>query len=83
MRASGTLTGRHLDDRASTTAPRRPRLVDRIIYGSDGPQSPGFVETYLERTVAAMAAADYTADEARAVLAGSFARVFNVPVPEL
>jgi len=30
-----------------------------------------------------MAAADDTADEARAVLAGSFARVFNVPVPEL
>ena len=62
---------------------REAGLVDRIIYGSDGPQSPGFVESYLERTVAAMAAADYSADEARAVLAGNFARVFNITVPEL
>jgi len=62
---------------------REAGLVDRIIYGSDGPQSPGFVEEYLERTVAAMEAADYSVDEARAVLAGNFARVFAVPVPEL
>jgi len=62
---------------------REAGLVDRIIYGSDGPQSPGFVAEYLERTLAAMTAANYTADEARAVLAGNFARVFAVPAPEL
>jgi predicted TIM-barrel fold metal-dependent hydrolase len=62
---------------------REAGLVDRIIYGSDGPQSPGFVAEYLERTVAAMEAADYSADEARAVLAGNFARIFKVPAPEL
>lgn len=52
-------------------------LVDRVIYGSDGPQSPGFVAGYLERTVAAMEAAEYSADEARAVLSGNFLRVFG------
>ncbi len=58
---------------------REAGLVDRIIYGSDGPQSPGFVKDYLTRTVAAMRATGYTAEEAQAVLAGNFARVFNVP----
>lgn len=58
---------------------REAGLVDRIIYGSDGPQSPGFVKDYLSRTVQAMHATGYTADEAAAVLAGNFARVFNVP----
>lgn len=56
-------------------------LVDRVLYGSDGPQSPGFVADYLERTVAAMRSAGYTTDEMRAVLAENFARVFAVPVP--
>ncbi len=62
---------------------REAGLVDRIIYGSDGPQSPGFVEEYLGRTVAAMRSAGYTKEEMRAVLAGNFARVFAVPVPTL
>ena len=43
---------------------REAGLVDRIIYGSDGPQSPGFVKDYLSRTVQAMRATGYTADEA-------------------
>lgn len=57
-------------------------VVDRIIYGSDGPQSPGFVRDYLERTVEAMQRADYSVDEMRAVLSGNFARVFGVTVPQ-
>jgi len=57
-------------------------LVDRIIYGSDGPQSPGFVKTYMEKTVAAMHDAGYTKDEAAAVLAGNFGRVFGVTIPK-
>jgi predicted TIM-barrel fold metal-dependent hydrolase len=74
-------TGEHLPRALARI--RAAGLVDRVIYGSDGPQSPGFVADYLERTVAAMRAADYTADEMRAVLAGNFARVFAVPVPPL
>lgn len=62
---------------------REAGLVDRIIYGSDGPQSPGFVAEYLQRTVAAMEAAGYSVEEARSVLVGNFARVFKVPAPEL
>jgi len=52
-------------------------VIDRVIYGSDGPQSPGFVGTYLGRTVTAMEGADYSADEIRAVLSGNFVRVFG------
>lgn len=54
-------------------------VTDKIIYGSDGPQSPGFVGRYLERTLGAMEASDYTADEAAAALDGNFARVFGLP----
>ncbi len=53
-------------------------LVDRTIYGSDGPQSPGFVKTYSERTAYALTEAGYSADEAAAVFSGNFARVFGV-----
>ena len=59
---------------------REAGVVDRIIYGSDGPQSPGFVKDYLARTVEAMRAAGYTAAEAEAVLSGNFARNFGVSV---
>jgi predicted TIM-barrel fold metal-dependent hydrolase len=59
---------------------REAGVVDRIIYGSDGPQSPGFVKDYLGRTVEAMRAAGYTAAEAEAVLSGNFARNFGVSV---
>jgi predicted TIM-barrel fold metal-dependent hydrolase len=74
-------TGQNL--RAAYTRMREADLVDRIIYGSDGPQSPGFVAEYLERSLAAMKAAGYTVDDTRAVLAGNFARVFAVPEPTL
>jgi len=60
---------------------REAGLVDRVIYGSDGPQSPGFVARYLDSTVAAMRAADYSRDEMAAVLAGNFVRVFGVEEP--
>lgn len=53
--------------------------VDRVIYGSDGPQSPGFVKEYLERTITAMERAGYSLDEIEAVLGKNFLRVFNVP----
>jgi microsomal dipeptidase-like Zn-dependent dipeptidase len=60
---------------------REASLVDRAIYGSDGPQSPGFVDDYLGRTVAAMREAGYSRDELAAVLAGNFVRVFAVAEP--
>lgn len=60
---------------------REAGLTDRIIYGSDGPQSPGFVKDYLQRTAAAMKNAGYTEAEAEAVFSQNFARVFGVAQP--
>ena len=53
-------------------------LVERMIYGSDGPQFPGFLTDYAERTRDAMLAADYTLAEAQAVFKGNFERVFGL-----
>lgn len=55
-------------------------FVERTVYGSDGPQRPGFVGTYLQTTVAAMQAAGYSAEEAQAVLSGNFATLYGVTV---
>jgi len=63
-------------------AMRAAGVVDRIIYGSDGPQSPGFVGRYLERTLTAMEGAGYTEDEAALALDGNFARAFGLPALE-
>jgi hypothetical protein len=78
--ASSDPTGENLKE-----AMRRMReagVVDRIIYGSDGPQSPGFVKGYLEKTVTAMRESGYTQSEAADVLAGNFARAFGVLLPK-
>lgn len=53
-------------------------LIERIIYGSDGPQFPGFVPSYLELNIAAMQRAGYTAAEAQLVLGDNFRSVFAV-----
>ena len=63
-------------------AVREAGVVDGVIYGSDGPQSPGFVGRYLERTLFAMETAGYTEDEAALALDGNFARVFGLPALE-
>ena len=62
---------------------REEGLVDKTIFGTDGPQSPGFVADYVERTLYAMEQAGYTADEAAAVMSGNFARVYGVEEVEL
>ncbi len=54
---------------------REDGLTDRLIYGSDGPQSPGFVDDYLQRTLVAMEAGGWTAEEAQAGLAGNLDRL--------
>ncbi|HNH46242.1 MAG TPA: amidohydrolase family protein [Myxococcota bacterium] len=62
---------------AAMRAIREAGLVDRTIYGSDGPQSPGFAAGYLERTVAAMQSAGYSNEEARKVLSENFYALFG------
>ena len=53
-------------------------LVDRVIYGSDGPQRPGFIAEYLERNLYAMEQSGYTPDEVRQVLSENADRAFNL-----
>ena len=54
-------------------------LTGKMIYGSDGPQQPGYVKSHLERFVAGMEQAGYTVDDMRAILSGNFCRVFGLP----
>ncbi|HCH62946.1 MAG TPA: hypothetical protein DFR83_09085, partial [Deltaproteobacteria bacterium] len=51
----------------------------RLIYGSDGPQSPGFAADYLERTLTALEAADYSVEEAQLILADNASSLFGIP----
>lgn len=61
------------------TRVHRAGVVGKMIYGSDGPQRPGYVKGHLERFVAGMAAGGYSVDEMRQILAGNFERVFGTP----
>lgn len=54
-------------------------VTHKMIYGSDGPQFPGYIGRHLEAYVAAMKDAGYTVEEMRNVLAGNFSRVFGLP----
>ena len=53
-------------------------LVDRIIYGSDGPQRPGFLSEYLERSIVAMEASGYSVEEAQLVLQDNANRAYGL-----
>jgi predicted TIM-barrel fold metal-dependent hydrolase len=54
-------------------------LASKMIYGSDGPQMPGYIKEHLQRFVAAMEAGGYSVEQMRMILAGNFRRVFGVP----
>jgi len=54
-------------------------VIDKMIYGSDGPQFPGYVGNHLELYLQAMIEEGYTADEIEQVLSGNFLRVFELP----
>jgi len=57
-------------------------VLNKVIYGSDGVQFPGYLKSHLEAYVAAMQRNGYTADEMRAVLSGNFSRVFGIKAPD-
>jgi predicted TIM-barrel fold metal-dependent hydrolase len=54
------------------------KVVGKLIYGSDGPQFPGYVKSHLQAFVAGMQEAGYTAEEIEQVLSGNFLRVFKL-----
>lgn len=58
-------------------------VIGKMIYGSDGPQFPGYVGSHLLAYVAAMEEAGYSADEMEQVLSGNFLRVFSLPPIDL
>jgi predicted TIM-barrel fold metal-dependent hydrolase len=72
-------------DRAAEVLPDFVRRIKdgnvthKMIYGSDGPQFPGYIGKHLEAYVTAMKDADYTVEEMRNVLADNFSRVFGLP----
>ena len=54
------------------------KLIDRTIYGSDGPTIPGGTGDYLKGTLASMERQGYTLEEARAVLIANTRRIFKL-----
>lgn len=54
-------------------------VIDKLIYGSDGPQFPNYLRSHLDTFVEGMVEAGYTADEMRQILSGNFERVFGLP----
>ncbi len=58
---------------------KRANIADRMIYGSDGPQFPGYVKSHLDAFVAGMLDAGFTVDEMKLILSDNFTRVFGLP----
>ena len=56
---------------------KEANVLDKVIYGSDGVQLPGYLEEHLHNYVEAMKRNGYTNDEMRKVLSGNFIRVFG------
>jgi predicted TIM-barrel fold metal-dependent hydrolase len=56
-------------------------VLNKVIYGSDGVQFPGYLKSHLDNYVAAMQRNGYTADEMRQVLSGNFIKVFGIGTP--
>ncbi len=50
-------------------------LIDRLIYGSDGPGFPGGTKAYIEASLVALEEAGYSYDEAKAVLIDNMRRL--------
>lgn len=63
---------------AVTKGAKRHNITTKLLYGSDGPQFPGYVVSYLQNTLVALDRADYDAEEAADVLYRNFARVYGL-----
>ena len=56
---------------------KKRNLSDKLIWASDGPQSPGFAASYRDRIVAELKKQGYSKDQIQAILAGNFYRIFG------
>lgn len=57
---------------------KKRSLIDRTLWGSDGPQTPGFPAQYLSRIVAELKSQAYGKDQIKAILGGHFYRIFKL-----
>jgi len=78
--ALGATRGAHLVDDFVTRI-KKAGVIDKVIYGSDGVQFPGYVRKHLQNYVNAMLRNGYTTDEIATVLYENFEKVFNVKMP--
>ncbi|WP_144393925.1 amidohydrolase family protein [Pleionea sediminis] len=53
-------------------------LVNRLIYGSDGPGSPGNTQTYKDRVLESLERVAYSYEEAQQVMAGNARKIFKM-----
>ena len=53
-------------------------LINKMIYGSDGPQSPGFAANYAQRNISAMRSAGYSVEEAERVMSGTAIELYHL-----
>jgi predicted TIM-barrel fold metal-dependent hydrolase len=53
-------------------------LIDRVIYGSDGPQFPGYTKSHLNRFGDAMQEVNYTNKEMELLLGKNFESLFGL-----
>lgn len=54
-------------------------LLDRTLYGSDGPGAPGGIKRYLDGVLASMDRVGYSPEEAQKVLSDNTASLFGLP----
>ncbi len=57
---------------------KKRNLSDKLIWASDGPQSPCFAASYRDRIVAELKQQGYSKDQIKAIPAGNFYRIFGV-----
>lgn len=58
---------------------KRANIVDRIIYGSDGPGSPGNIKSYKDLILQSLERVGYSFDDAQKVMADNARSIFNIP----
>jgi predicted TIM-barrel fold metal-dependent hydrolase len=77
----GAMGARRADEKVNEYVRRvkEAGVIHKMIYGSDGPQFPGYVKRHLESFSGAMIREGYTVEEMRMVLSGNFSRVFGLP----
>ncbi|WMS88285.1 amidohydrolase family protein [Pleionea litopenaei] len=54
-------------------------IIHKLIYGSDGPGSPGNIQGYKERVIESLQRANYTFEQAQMVMASNARSLFSIP----